>query len=79
MRKTGVWEWITGEAWKFTKWAANEPSNTSEMKTSFRLGDHHLMVIVHGMTTNLMKIATDTFSNLVTIPIQIQRIVMATG
>ena len=23
----GTWEWITGEAWKFTKWAANEPNN----------------------------------------------------
>ena len=37
---------------------------TSEMKTSFRLGDLPLMVTVHGMTTNLMKIATVTFSNL---------------
>jgi len=23
----GVWEWITGEAWKFTKWAKGEPNN----------------------------------------------------
>jgi hypothetical protein len=23
----GVWEWITGEAWKFTKWATGEPNN----------------------------------------------------
>jgi hypothetical protein len=23
----GVWEWITGEAWKFTKWAPREPNN----------------------------------------------------
>jgi len=23
----GVWEWITNEAWSFTKWAKNEPNN----------------------------------------------------
>jgi len=23
----GVWEWITGETWKFTKWASGEPNN----------------------------------------------------
>jgi hypothetical protein len=23
----GTWEWITGEVWKFTKWAKNEPNN----------------------------------------------------
>ena len=23
----GVWEWITGELWNFTKWARNEPNN----------------------------------------------------
>ncbi|MBO94831.1 MAG: hypothetical protein CMI32_08045 [Opitutales bacterium] len=23
----GVWEWITGEIWKFTKWAPGEPNN----------------------------------------------------
>jgi regulator of replication initiation timing len=23
----GVWEWITGEAWEFTKWARGEPNN----------------------------------------------------
>jgi hypothetical protein len=26
-KKEGVWEWITGEAWKFTKWAKGEPNN----------------------------------------------------
>jgi hypothetical protein len=25
----GVWEWITGEAWKFTKWAKGEPNDYS--------------------------------------------------
>ena len=23
----GIWEWITGETWKFTKWAQGEPNN----------------------------------------------------
>ena len=29
-KSEGVWEWITGEAWKFTKWAANEPNNLGD-------------------------------------------------
>jgi len=29
-KNEGVWEWITGEAWKFTKWAANEPNNLGD-------------------------------------------------
>ena len=36
-KNEGVWEWITGEAWKFTKWAANEPNNL-EMKIPSDLG-----------------------------------------
>ena len=26
----GVWEWITGEIWKFTKWSKNEPNNLGD-------------------------------------------------
>ena len=26
----GTWEWITGEVWKFTKWAKNEPNNLGD-------------------------------------------------
>ena len=28
-KKEGVWEWITGEAWKFTKWSKGEPNDYS--------------------------------------------------
>lgn len=26
----GTWEWITGEVWKFTKWAKDEPNNLGD-------------------------------------------------
>ena len=30
----GTWEWITGEVWKFTKWAKDEPNNQTRSKYS---------------------------------------------
>ena len=49
----GVWEWITNEAWSFTKWAKGEPNNVfrSNMvtKTIFKHGPKLLTEIAYGM------------------------------
>ena len=51
------------------------------MRINLRHGHQPVTEIDFGMTFTMMKThgLTVTFSNLVTIPIQIQRIVMATG